>query len=90
MNYFLALICPPVSVYLSGGRKHVILSLALFSLAIWSLYAANNGVFIGGYAMGPVCYVLALIHAFVLAHRFYQRQLGQTHPHRGTKTQSKM
>lgn len=90
MNYVLALVCPPVSVYLSGGRKHVILSLCLFLFALWALYAANTGVFMGGYAAGPVFYVLALIHAFVLAHRFYQLQAGQTHPHRGTKTQSKL
>lgn len=90
MNYFLALICPPLSVFLSGGRKQVILSLCLFIVAIWALYAANEGVFMGGYALGPVMYVLAVIQAFVLAHRFYQRQSGQRHPHRGPKTQSKM
>ena len=90
MNYFLALICPPLSVFLSGGRKLAVLSLCLFVVAIWALYAANAGVFRGGYALGPVTYVLAIIQAFVLAHRYYQRETGQRHPHRGTKTQSKM
>ena len=90
MNYFLALICPPLSVFLSGGRKLVILSLCLSLVAIWALYAANAGLFMGGYALGPVVYVLAIIQAFVMAHRFYQRQTGQRHPHRGTNTQSKL
>ena len=90
MNYFIAVICPPVGAYLSGARLQVILSLALFVLAIWALWAANSGVFMGGYAAGPVLYVFAVIHAFVLTHRFYQQQSGQTHPHRGSDTQSKL
>lgn len=90
MNYFLAVICPPVAVFLSGARLQVILSLALFMAAIWSLWAANTGTFMGGYAAGPVLYVFAVIHAFVLSHRFYQQKSGQTHPHRGTDTQSKL
>lgn len=90
MNYFIAIICPPVSAYLSGARLQVILSLALFVLAIWSLWAANSGVFMGGYAAGPVLYVFAVIHAFVLSHRFYQQQSGQTHPHRGSESQNKL
>lgn len=90
MNYLLALVCPPVSVFLSGGRLQVALSAVLFVVAIVALYSANTGAFMGGYAAGPVLYVLAIIHAFVLAHRFYQRQQGERHPHRGTKTQSKL
>lgn len=90
MNYFIALICPPLSVWLSGARRQAILSIILFVLAVWALYTANIGVFMGGYAAGPVLYVLALIHAFVLTHRTYQRDTGTTHPHRGTKTQSKL
>lgn len=90
MNYFIALICPPLSVWLSGARGQTILSIILSGLAVWALYAANTGAFIGGYAAGPVLYVLALIHAFVLTHRACQRSSGNPHPHRGTKTQSKL
>lgn len=89
MNYFLALILPPVAVFLSGQKVQSLLSLVLFVLAIWTLSLADAGVFPGGYATGPVLYVLTVIHAFVFVHRWYQAQTGQRHPHRGTAAQSK-
>lgn len=89
MNYFLALILPPLAVFLSGQKVQSLLSLALFILAIWTLYLADAGAFVGGYASGPVLYVLSVIHAFVFVHRQYQAETGQRHPHRGTATQSK-
>lgn len=90
MNYFLAIICPPLSVFLSHSKGQAFVSLILFGLAILAMYGASSGAFMPGYAAGPVVYVVAIIHAFVIAHRFYQQKSGQTHPHRGTKTQSKL
>jgi uncharacterized membrane protein YqaE (UPF0057 family) len=89
MNYFLALILPPVAVFLSGHKGQSVLSLAIFVLAIWTLSLADAGAFVGGYASGPVLYVLSVIHAFVFVHRQYQAETGQRHPHRGPATQSK-
>lgn len=89
MNYFLALVLPPLALYLSGKRLQVVISLVLFVMAGWTLWLANEEIFMGGYAAGPVLYVLSLIHAFVFVHRFYQKEAGEVHPHRGTETQSK-
>ncbi|MGX5914852.1 YqaE/Pmp3 family membrane protein [Aliidiomarina sp. Khilg15.8] len=89
MNYFLALILPPLAVFLSGHKVQAVLSLVLFVLAIWTLYLADIGAFVGGYASGPVLYVLSVIHAFVFVHRQYQVETGKRHPHRGSAAQSK-
>lgn len=82
MNYFIALILPPLAVFLARSGLQVALSLLLFVLAILALAGANSGAFMGGYAAGPVLYVLSVIHAFVFTHRFYQQRSGSNHPHR--------
>lgn len=81
MNYFISLILPPLAVFLSGARLQVIVNVLIFAAAVASLTAANQGAFVGGFAAGPVLYVVSVIHAFVFSHRFYQRESGQRHPH---------
>lgn len=88
MNYLLAVACPPVAVWLSGARKHIWLSLALYLLALFLLRIASSGDVPGAYAAAPVVYVVAIIHGFILTHRKAQQETGQTHPHRGSAAQS--
>ncbi|MCL4409519.1 MAG: YqaE/Pmp3 family membrane protein [Gammaproteobacteria bacterium] len=88
MPYLLAVILPPVAVYMSGARKQMYLSLVLFLLALYLLKIAGTGNYPGAYAAGPVLWVAAIIHAFVFTHRKFQHQSGMRHPHRGSWSQS--
>ncbi|EGN75544.1 Uncharacterized protein family UPF0057 [Idiomarina sp. A28L] len=88
MNYLLAVVLPPVAVWVSGARKHVWLSLALYLTALYLLRIASSGEVPGAYAGAPVIYVAAIIHAFIFTHRHYQKTSGQVHPHRGSAAQS--
>ncbi|WP_194757369.1 YqaE/Pmp3 family membrane protein [Aliidiomarina indica] len=89
MNYLLALVLPPVAVWMSGARKQMWLSLAIYLASLLLFRVATGGETPGAYAAAPVLYVVAIIHAFVLTHRHYQQAEGQVHPHRGSATQSK-
>ncbi|WP_157981323.1 YqaE/Pmp3 family membrane protein [Aliidiomarina sanyensis] len=89
MNYLLAVVLPPVAVWMAGARKQVWLSLALYLAALMLFRIATGGEVPGAYAAAPVMYVIAIIHAFVFTHRQYQQTSGQIHPHRGSATQSK-
>ncbi|RUO20954.1 hypothetical protein CWE08_07585 [Aliidiomarina iranensis] len=88
MNYLLAVVLPPVAVWISGARKQVWLSLALYLVALYLLRIASGGDIPGAYAGAPVIYVAAIIHAFIFTHRHYQTTSGQIHPHRGSAAQS--
>jgi len=88
MPYLLAVVLPPVAVYLSGARKQMYLSLLLFLVALYLLKVAGTGNYPGAYAAGPVLWVAAIIHAFIFTHRKFQHQSGMRHPHRGSWSQS--
>ncbi|MCL5255473.1 MAG: YqaE/Pmp3 family membrane protein [Gammaproteobacteria bacterium] len=88
MPYLLAVILPPVAVFMSGARKQMYLSLVLFLLALYLLKIAGTGNYPGAYAAGPVLWVAAIIHAFIFTHRKFQQQSGMRHPHRGSWSQS--
>lgn len=88
MNYLLALVLPPVAVWMAGERKQVWLSLVLYLIALFLLRIASSGEVPGAYAGAPVIYVIAIIHAFIFTHRRYQQESGQIHPHRGSAAQS--
>ncbi|MCH8500701.1 MAG: YqaE/Pmp3 family membrane protein [Aliidiomarina sp.] len=88
MPYLLAVVLPPVAVFLSGARKQMYLSLLLFLVALYLLKVAGTGNYPGAYAAGPVLWVAAIIHAFILTHRKFQQQSGMRHPHRGSWSQS--
>ncbi|MCO4322564.1 hypothetical protein [Aliidiomarina quisquiliarum] len=81
MNYLICVILPPYGIWLSGYRKQAMLSLPMYMLAITLLYVAFNGGPPGSYVAGPVIYVVAIIHAFIFTHRYYQKVTGKIHPH---------
>lgn len=81
MNYLTCVILPPLGIWLSGYRKQALFSLPLYMLAITLIYFAFSGGPPGSYVVGPVIYVVSIIHAFIFTHRHYQQVTGKRHPH---------
>jgi len=81
VDYIISLILPPLGVWRSGFKPQLIVSLGIWILALIFFYVAANDGPPGTYAAGPVIYMFAVIHSFVLTHRKLQAERGSIHPH---------